>query len=77
MARKTVSMAAPDSGIDTLTTVEIRKDERAAQSMPADRKAREVVAAYAAEELAGSVWAASKTGGYVEPAGALGWSISA
>jgi hypothetical protein len=30
VAGKTVSMAAPDSGIDTLTTVEIRKDERAA-----------------------------------------------
>jgi len=45
--------------------------------MPADRKAREVVAAYAAEELAGSVWGSLKDGGYVEPTGALGWSISA
>ena len=77
MARKTASMAASDSGIDTLTTVEIRKDERAGPSMPADRKAREVVAAYAAEELAGSVWGSLKDGGYVEPTGALGWSISA
>jgi hypothetical protein len=29
VARKTASMAASDSGIDMLTTVEIRKDERA------------------------------------------------